>query len=189
MKLLLHSCCAPCALPLIEDLKNNTNYEIVLFYSNSNIFPKEEYDRRLNALKEIASIYKLELIEDEYNHQKWLDYLKQNLALPLASYKENQERCLQCFEFRILRTIEKTKELKIDTFATTLSVNRFKDTNYINKFAQEIARLNNLTYYQFNLDPFVSHQKSRELVKKYQIYSQKYCGCEFSLNEVKLKKK
>ncbi|MGB9763353.1 MAG: epoxyqueuosine reductase QueH [Minisyncoccia bacterium] len=186
-KLLLHSCCAPCALPLIEYLKNNTNYEIIIFYSNSNIFPLEEYNKRLNALKKVSKIYSLILIEDEYDHSKWLKYLMQNLPLPLASYKENENRCLKCFEFRILRTIEKAKELKIDSFATTLSVNRFKDTQYINEFALKIAKQNNLSYYQFDLDPFKSHQRSRELVKQYNIYSQKYCGCEFSFNEVKFK--
>lgn len=181
MKLLLHCCCAPCALPLIEYLQKNTSYEIILFYSNSNIFPKTEYKKRKTALKKIAQQYQLYLIEDRYNHYAWLKELQKHLDLPLNNYQENSERCLKCFEFRIYRAINQCVKMNITTFATTLSVNRFKNTRYINEFSQIQAQKYHLKYYQFNLDPYESHNLSRELVKKYNIYSQKYCGCEFSL--------
>jgi predicted adenine nucleotide alpha hydrolase (AANH) superfamily ATPase len=52
----------------------------------------------------------------------------------------------------------------------------------MNNYAQKLAKQYDLNYIFLNLDPFKTHQKEKELVKKYNLYSQKYCGCEFSLN-------
>ena len=46
-KVLLHACCAPCSSAIVECLMNN-DIRPVIFYSNSNIYPFEEYEHRLN---------------------------------------------------------------------------------------------------------------------------------------------
>ncbi|MHA1784199.1 MAG: epoxyqueuosine reductase QueH, partial [Candidatus Helarchaeota archaeon] len=58
MKLLLHVCCASCATIAIERLQGD--WQLVLLFSNSNIFPKEEYIKRLEDTRKIASIFDLE---------------------------------------------------------------------------------------------------------------------------------
>jgi len=179
--LLLHTCCAPCALPIIEYLLTfKTAKEIVLYFYNPNIFPKAEYQKRLQALKKIAHLYHLKLITGSYEHQKWLNYLKNNLTQPLNSYQENQERCLKCFEFRLHQAIQFAQENHFDEWTTTLSVNRFKDVNFINQYGQQLSQKFSVKYLYLNLDSYIAHQRERELVKQYNIYSQKYCGCEFS---------
>ncbi|NMB92022.1 MAG: epoxyqueuosine reductase QueH [Parcubacteria group bacterium] len=180
--LLLHTCCAPCALPLLEYLLTFKKAEdIVLYFYNPNIFPRAEYDKRLEALKTIAKIYHLKLIVGTYEHQNWLEYLRNSLEKPLNSYQENQERCLKCFEFRLKQAIHWAAENHFEEWATTLSVNRFKDTNFINKYSQQLSQQFGIKYLPLNLDPYKTYQRERELVKAYNIYSQKYCGCEFSL--------
>ena len=53
--LLLHSCCAPCnAYPLVLLIEY---FDLTLMYNNSNIYPKEEYIRRLNELKDYVDFY------------------------------------------------------------------------------------------------------------------------------------
>ena len=69
-EILLHTCCAPCAAGCIERLLDE-EYKVILFYSNSNIFPREEYDKRLLSVERFASIYRLELMIDEYDHESW----------------------------------------------------------------------------------------------------------------------
>ena len=59
-KLLLHACCAPCSTYPLDKLKDL--FDITLFYNNSNIYPFNEYDRRLNEL-----IKFLEVFNKEYN--------------------------------------------------------------------------------------------------------------------------
>ena len=47
-KILLHACCAVCMAYPIEYLKED--YEPVVFFSNSNIYPQNEYERRKKEL-------------------------------------------------------------------------------------------------------------------------------------------
>ena len=184
--MLLHCCCAVCFLQVIDYLKENKKEDLVLFFSNSNIFPKQEYQKRLNELKKVAAFYKLEVFEDDYQHLNWLTYLKNNLEKPLNSYSENSERCLKCFEYRLKRVVEYAVKNKFSEFATTLSVNRFKDVNFINNFSLKLAKENNLTYVPLIIDPFKAYERGLVLSKKLNIYRQKYCGCEFSLKNKKL---
>ena len=180
--MLLHTCCAACALPIIECLlKEEKVKDITLYFYNPNIYPEEEYKKRLKDVEKIAKIYKLKLIVGKYEHNKWLEYLKKSLPHPLESYPENNERCLNCFCFRLDKTAEFVKNNNFNEFSTTLSVNRFKDTNFMNNYGQRLAKENNLNYVILDLDPYKAHQKKRELVKKHNLYSQKYCGCEFSM--------
>ena len=48
--LLLHACCGPCSSYVLEYLCNYFN--ITVFYYNPNIYPEDEYKRRLNELKD-----------------------------------------------------------------------------------------------------------------------------------------
>ena len=51
-KLLIHACCAPCSSHVI--LLLSKYFDITIFFSNDNIYPKEEYLLRL-AVKLIIS--------------------------------------------------------------------------------------------------------------------------------------
>jgi predicted adenine nucleotide alpha hydrolase (AANH) superfamily ATPase len=180
--MLLHVCCAVCALPIIEYLlKEKEVKNLTLYFYNPNIYPEEEYKKRLREVKKISKIYNLKLIIGGYEHDKWLKYLKKLLSRPLEFYPENNKRCLNCFSFRLDKTAEFAKNNNFNEFTTTLSVNRFKDTIFINNYGKVLAKENNLSYMILDLDPSKTHQKEQELVKKYNLYSQKYCGCEFSM--------
>ena len=48
-KLLLHVCCGPCFTYPYTMIKDY--FDITIIYNNSNIYPEEEYHRRLNELK------------------------------------------------------------------------------------------------------------------------------------------
>jgi len=177
---LLHCCCAPCALPMIEYLKG-LNINPDLYFSNSNIFPKKEFEKRKEEVKKIAGFYHLNLIIDNYQHSRWLKFLKENLNQPLENYPENGQRCQKCFEFRLKNTFDFALKNNYQRWGTTLSVNRFKDTDFINNFSLAISN-NGPQYFVFSLSKNGFSKESLELTKKYQIYRQKYCGCEFSLN-------
>ena len=47
-KLLLHSCCAPCSSYVMEYLSKY--FQITIYYFNPNIFPPEEYEKRVRVL-------------------------------------------------------------------------------------------------------------------------------------------
>lgn len=179
--MLLHTCCAACALPIIEYLLKEKVKDITLYFYNSNIYPKEEYDKRLKDVKKITKIYKLRLVNGNYNYNEWLKYIKKSLPKSPEKYSENSERCLSCFRFRLEKTVEFAKQNNFDEFGTTLSINRFKNIDYINQYAKELAEKHQLIYRTFNLDHNKAYGLGLELTKKYNLYRQKYCGCEFSM--------
>jgi len=180
--MLLHICCAPCALPIIEYLlKTKKANEFALYFYNPNIFPKKEYEKRREEVEKIAKIYNLKLFTGDYRHEEWREYLEEELPQPPFSYLENKERCFACFRFRLEKTAQFARENKYERFGTTLSINRYKDTEAINNYGFFLAEKNHLSYQEFEIEPGKAHQLELELSRRYDLYRQKYCGCEFSL--------
>ena len=180
--MLLHTCCAPCALPIIKYLLEiNRKGGIVLYFYNPNIFPEGEYKKRLKDVEKIAKIYKLKLIVGKYEHSKWLDYVKESLSRLPDEYPENSERCLNCFHFRLEEIAEFAKKNNFDEFGSTLSINRFKNTEFISNYGKSLAKKHQIKYKEFSLDANKVYKMGLELSKKHNLYRQKYCGCEFSI--------
>ncbi len=180
--MLLHTCCATCALPIIEYLLTEEKVgDITLYFYNPNIYPEEEYNKRLKDVEKIAKIYKLKFVNENYFYDEWLKYIKKSLPQSPEKYLENSDRCLSCFHFRLEKTIEFAKKNNFDEFATTLSVNRFKNIDYINQYAKKLAKKYQLVYKAFDLNPNKAYKLGLKLTKKYNLYRQKYCGCEFSM--------
>jgi predicted adenine nucleotide alpha hydrolase (AANH) superfamily ATPase len=176
--MLLNVCCAPCVLPIIDAQSKNRP---TLLFDGPNIAPREEYDRRLAATRQVAALYQLKLLTGEYEHAAWLTFVRSQLAKPPEEYPENSQRCQACFKFRLQRTAFFAKEHGFSAFATTLSVSRFKDVAYIDQYGRELADQLGLQYIPLDLDPGQAHWRGVELSKQHGIYRQKYCGCEFSL--------
>ena len=64
MKLLLHTCCAPCSVACVKQLREE-GIEPVSFWYNPNIHPFTEYRARRNCLREYAKSIDLELVEED----------------------------------------------------------------------------------------------------------------------------
>lgn len=167
-KLLLHVCCAPCSTHAIELLKKN--YIVTLFFSNSNIDPKEEYDKRLKNANIIAKLHNLTLIEDQYNHKAWQASTKKYKDEP-----EKGKRCKICFNYSLRRTANYAKEHNYDLFTTTLTVSPHKDSKLILELGNNYENFLNI-----NLKKQDGFKHSIELTKKHKLYRQNYCGCEYS---------
>ena len=168
-KILLHVCCAPCSTHAIELLKED--YDVALFFSNSNIFPKEEYEKRLEDARKIAEIHDLELVVDDYNHTAWLEFIK-----GLEQEPERGKRCLKCFEFNLIRIAAYSIKEGFGAFTTTLTISPHKDTRKIFEIGKGLGNFLAVDFKK--KDGF---KRSIELSKKYDLYRQSYCGCEFSM--------
>jgi epoxyqueuosine reductase len=168
-KILLHTCCAPCASPSGERLKDE-NWEITLFYSNSNIFPETEYLKRLDSAKKLANIWNVQLITDAWDHNLWKKYVKGH-----EKEQEGGNRCSLCFEFNLKRTAEKAEELGFSAFTTTLTLGPYKNSKVIFDIGSVFPG-----FKEFNFKKKNGFLRSIELSKEYGLYRQNYCGCEFS---------
>jgi predicted adenine nucleotide alpha hydrolase (AANH) superfamily ATPase len=175
MKLLLHSCCAPCSAAIIEYLLAR-EIRPVIFYFNPNIFPESEYEIRKNECIRHALSLDLEIIDGDYNHDSWL----KNIA-GLEKEPERGSRCLQCFKFRMLATAKLAHEKGFDTFATTLASSRWKNLEQIAVAGNLAAsQYPNLTFWEKNWRKEGLSERRRILLKENGFYNQQYCGCEFS---------
>ena len=159
-KILLHCCCAPCSSASIERLLADS-YQVVLFYSNSNIYPREEYEHRLNECVRYAQQWGVEIVEDEYKHALW-------------------GGCAACFAYNLAKAEKKAKELGIEEFTTTLTVSPHKISQMIFNAAKNMAG-----YVPYNFKKQDGFKRSLQLSEKYGLYRQNYCGCEYSLKASK----
>jgi predicted adenine nucleotide alpha hydrolase (AANH) superfamily ATPase len=167
---LLHTCCGPCATTGTERLAS-AGRDTVLFFSNSNIFPRSEYLVRLENAARLAGILGLELVEDVYDHESWLASVA-----GLEDEPEGGARCGRCFLYNLGRTALQAHAMGIASFTTTLSVSRYKSSRLI---FEQGARFPGFEPMDFKEDG--GYARSVELSRLYGLYRQKYCGCEFSM--------
>lgn len=180
MKILMHVCCGPCLIGLRDFLKK---HEVTLFFYNPNIEPKEEYGKRLESVRKVASEFGFDLIEDDYENKLWHDVCDKYKDEP-----EGGERCRVCFRMRLENVGLTAKMMSLEGMGTTLSVNAWKDVDFINTVGKEVAKRFGLKFFDFDLSKEEIRKicyDEKELAKKHDLYRQKYCGCLYGLQNQK----
>lgn len=179
-KLLLHSCCGPCSSYVLEYLSQYFN--IVVFYYNPNIYPEEEYFRRLkeqeDVIKEIDSKYKIELISGEFETRKFYDAIK-----GLENLGEGTERCFNCYSLRMREAAVLGEKINADFFTTTLSISPYKNADKINEIGSKLEEEYNIKHLPSDFKKKGGYQRSIAFSKEHNLYRQDYCGCVFSQRE------
>ena len=177
MKVLLHTCCAPCSVYCIDELRKE-NIEPTLYWYNPNIHPFTEYKARKDCLKEYANSINVQAIfEDEYG----LDEFCKNVANSIET------RCIDyCYPIRLRKTFEYAKENGYDTVSTTLLYSIYQKHDYIKKLCEDLSEEYgiNFLYRDFRVGFWEGHTKAKELG----LYMQKYCGCIYSEEDRYVKK-
>lgn len=173
-KLLLHICCIGCGAYIAQILKNS--FRVTLYFYNPNIYPREEYKKRLEEIKKISNLLNLPIIIEKYDHDKWLNSVKGYESLP-----EKSERCLICYRIRMEKTARYAKENSFDFFTTTLSISPYKDSAAIINIGEKLENQYKVKFFRKDFKKKDGFKKSAELSKKLGLYRQNYCGCEFSI--------
>ena len=173
-KLLVHTCCAPCATYSFEKLISDKFFPVWFFY-NPNIHPTEEYKRRLEELLKFTDVKKYRLIIQEDSPELWLEAVK-----GLEQDKEGGSRCEICFRLRLEKTAIYARENNFDGFTTTLTISPHKNTAIINQIGKELSEKHGIFFLEENFKKKEGFKKSLELSKEYNLYRQSYCGCVFS---------
>ncbi len=172
--LLLHSCCGPCSSYVLEYISKY--FDITLYYYNPCIYPKEEYYKRLDTQKKLLEITNDALFKDrDYDHTSFLSAVK-----GYENEIEGGARCELCFKQRIYESARVAKENGFDFFATTLTVSPHKNAELLNKICKEAEELYGVCALPSDFKKRNGYKRSVELSKKYDLYRQSYCGCEFS---------
>jgi len=172
-KLLLHSCCAPCSVYVMELLLEN--YQVTSYFYNPNIHFYNEYQKREIEMERLTSAKGIPLIKGEYELEEW--FLK---AKGLEQEPEKGKRCIQCFILRLEKTAQLAQKLDVAWFSTTLTVSPHKDATQINKIGKELALKYGLKFLSADFKKQDGFKKSVELSKQWGFYRQNYCGCIYS---------
>ncbi len=192
-KLLLHSCCAPCSSYVLTYLKEY--FDIYLLYYNPNIFPYEEYEKRLleqkrlvDTLNEEASNTNqpdcpvIKIVECDYAPELFFE-----MAKGLEREPEGGERCFKCYEMRLMEAFKYAKLYDVDFFTTTLSISPLKNAEKLNEIGygivEKYAGESKVKFLPGDFKKKNGYKTSIELSKKYELYRQNYCGCVFSKRE------
>lgn len=179
--LLLHSCCAPCSSYTLEYLSQF--FKITVFYYNPNIYPEEEFFKRVEEQKrligELPAKYPISFIEGNYDPKEFYGVTK-----GLEREPEGGARCTECFRLRLEKTAILSKEMGFDFFTTTLTISPLKDAQRLNAIGVEMAEKYGIKFLPSDFKKRGGYQRSIQLSKEYNLYRQNYCGCIFSQRDV-----
>ena len=184
-KLLMHSCCAPCSSYVLEYLSQY--FKITVCYYNPNIYPEEEYDKRVEEqkrlIKELSVKNPVEFIEGRFEPAEFYDTVR-----GLEQVEEGGERCFACFRLRLEETAKLAKKLGADYFTTTLSISPHKNAQKLNEIAGELSQIYDIKNLPSDFKKREGYKRSVELSAEYHLYRQDYCGCVFSQREAELRR-
>ena len=175
IKLILMSCCAPCSAGAIKQLADgeieNIDDFIVMFF-NPNIFPENEYQKRLNEQIKYCEKLGVKYVIGDYNHDDWREYVK-----GLETEPERGARCSKCFAYRFCYAAQYAKKNGYNAIASVFGVSRHKDQHQVDNSAQQSC--GEIEYlpikWNENLRQKINHES--------EFYRQNYCGCEFSIRK------
>lgn len=185
--LLLHACCGPCSSYVLEYLSKY--FSITILYYNPNIYPEEEYLRRLNELKNFLPRFpdafknNVKFVEQNYDPEEFYSALEIKNHPEFADEPEKGERCRRCYEFRLKKAYEYAVKNNFDYFCTTLSISPFKDSEKINTIGRELCdSIKKTKWLPSDFKKKGGFKRSLELSEEYELYRQQYCGCVYSKN-------
>jgi len=168
MKLLLHSCCAPCLGAPWERLRSE-GYDVTAFFYNPNIHPLLEFRKRLKAVRTLSDRQAIPILCDEtYGLHLFLEQVWPRVG----------PRCEVCFRMRLQRTAEVARARGDDAFSTTLLSSPHQDHEQLRRLGEASGQALGVTFFYRDLRPL--HQTSLAQATAAGLYRQSYCGCIFS---------
>lgn len=171
MNLLLHICCAPCAIYPLKVLQDK-GHQVTGYFYNPNIHPFYEYRKRLDILLDYAEKVNLPLmISEDYPLE---DYMR-------AVVFRESSRCGPCYHLRLDRTAQIAREGGFDGFTSTLFYSKFQDHFAVKEIAETLSREKGPLFYY--LDFRVGWKEGIARSRELKMYRQQYCGCLFSERE------
>lgn len=168
MKMLVHICCAPCAIYPVRELRK-AGVEVTGFFFNHNIHPYLEYRKRLDTVLEFAQKEFLEVIVlDEYRLEEFLAFVAGS----------PDDRCGYCYSSRLERAAVTAAGRKFDAFTSSLLYSRFQRHDEIRSLGDSAGKRFGIP---FHYDDYRrGWQDGIRMSKEMGMYRQQYCGCIYS---------
>jgi len=168
MKILLHICCAPCAIYPVSVLRAQ-GFEVMGFFYRHNIHPYTECLRREDALRKYAEKSELRVI---YQQGYDLEGFIQNVVFREA------RRCRICYHERLKAAAHIAKRGKFDHFTSTLLYSKHQNHEMIHAIGESMGKRIGVPFHyaDFREGWKIGIEQSKAL----ELYRQSYCGCIYS---------
>ena len=168
MKILLHTCCAPCAIVPIK-LLQQADFEVMGYYYAHNIHPYTECLKRHETLEGYADAIGLRVITSEgYEMENFL----RNVAF------REKDRCTYCYHARLRATALMAKRGKFDYFTSSLLYSKYQKHEEIQSIGESVGKDVGIPFYY--QDFRIGWKEGIETSKRLKMYRQSYCGCIYS---------
>lgn len=178
-KFLLHSCCAPCSIAVIDELSKI--FDVIVFFYNPNIYPQAEYMKRKEHVIKVCQEWKITFVDMDYDAQIWHEKVAKGLELA----DEGGARCFLCFKFRLAKAAAYARKNSIKHWGTSLSMGRNKSAKIISSIAKAIGDHYGLKFYDVDWKTNGRQERAARMTEERSIYRQSYCGCVYSLKNSK----
>ncbi len=172
MRVVLHICCGVCAAGAAAALLSE-GHEVTGYFYNPNIYPEEEYRRRLQAAFSLAQRLGFEIVEGPYEAAAWMESVK-----GMETEPEGGERCPSCYRSRLAKSYRFMLEQNMDAFTTTLTISPHKPANVINRIGNDIGGDH---FLQRDFKKKEGFTRAVRLASQWELYRQHYCGCIYSI--------
>ncbi len=183
-------------------------HDITVFYANSNIAPRAEYEKRLVELQNYAADQGFEVLEGEYNPAAWEETVapigeaikdfspafgskhvgsdSENMPAPetvaeLLDDERRKERCRACYRLRLEEAASLAVEGGYDALTTTLAVSPYQFTDVIHEELERAAAQVGIQSFFEDYRPY--YDEATRISRELGMYRQNYCGCRFSVAE------
>ena len=204
MKLLVHACCGPCSI-MPTKLLREQGHDISVFYANSNIAPRAEYDKRLVELRKFAEQQGFEVREGAYDPNEWervvapIGEALKDFSPALASgdagdepYQaktvaelldddNRRERCRACYRLRLEEAAAAAVQGGYEGMATTLAVSPYQFTDVIHEELVRACAQAGIAAHFEDYRPY--YDEATRISRELGMYRQNYCGCRYSIKE------
>lgn len=167
-RVLLHTCCAPCSIACVADLRGS-GVEPTAFWYNPNIHPFTEYRQRLNTLRGYAASIGMALVErNEYGLRTFLTEVDGAF----------DARCPVCYRLRLDAAAAYAVENGFPAFSTTLLISPYQNHALLMEAGERAAAQYGVSFLYRDFRPLFRDGQNR--ARELNLYMQKYCGCIFS---------
>lgn len=174
-KIVLHACCAICSGYPVSFLQD-AGYQVIVYFYNPNIYPDNEYQKRLAAERTLCKHFGCELVEADYCPNEFYE-----VAIGLENEPERGKRCDKCFELRLKKTAEFAKSRGIEKFTTSIVISPHKNFQKLSEIGEKIAQDEGLNFLAIDFKKKDGFLKTNKISRELELYRQNYCGCKFSL--------
>ncbi|MBI5599811.1 MAG: epoxyqueuosine reductase QueH [Deltaproteobacteria bacterium] len=202
-RILVHMCCGPCSIYPLKKMLGAKDLSVTGFFYNPNIHPFEEFRKRLDAVKTLATFMAIDVVlNEDYEPGDYFRMLPKTGEAGWLAVRDGwlageagwlageaggtadamslsrTERCRRCYAVRLEKTASEAKKTGYDFFSSSLLYSKYQMHESIISLGADIGRRYGVPFWYEDFR--TGWKEGVRASKEIGLYRQSYCGCIFS---------